>query len=118
MKLLSCHISGFGKLVNCDFEFSQLHCFLRDNGWGKTTLANFIECMFFGMEAGRNKEVADNTRLKYTPWSGAPYGGTLLFSYKGQEYRIERFFGKSPALDSVKIYDKNNNRNHYTDNQY
>ena len=107
MKLLSCHINGFGKLVNRDFDFSQITCFKHDNGWGKTTLANFIESMLFGMEAGRNKEVADNTRLKYEPWSGAPYGGTLAFSYAGKQYKIERFFGKTPAQDSVKIYDQN-----------
>ena len=107
MKLISCHVTGFGKLVNCDFDFSQITCFKHDNGWGKTTLANFIEHMFFGMEAGRNKEVEDNARLKYAPWSGAPYGGTLTFSHAGKLYRIERFFGKTPAADSVKIYDQN-----------
>ena len=107
MRLISCHINGFGKLVNCDVNFSQVTCFKHDNGWGKTTLANFIEHMFYGMEAGRNKEVEDNARLRYEPWSGAPYGGTLVFTHAGKEYRIERSFGKTPAQDSVKIYDQN-----------
>lgn len=107
MRILSCHITGFGKLVNLDFNFEQISSFKQDNGWGKTTLATFLECMFFGMEAGRGKEVGDNPRLKYEPWSGAAYGGTLVFSYGQKQYRLERFFGKTPAYDTVKIYDEN-----------
>ena len=108
MKILSCHIAGFGKLVNAQFNFEQINSANRGNGWGKTTLVTFLECMFFGMEAGRGKEVADNLRLKYEPWSGAPFGGTLVFLHGGKQYRIERFFGKTPAYDTVKIYDENN----------
>ena len=107
MRILSCHITGFGKLVNLDLNFEQISSFKQDNGWGKTTLATFLECMFFGMEAGRGKEVGDNPRVKYEPWSGAAYGGTLVFSYGQKKYRVERFFGKTPAYATVKIYDDN-----------
>ena len=108
MKLLSCYISGFGKFVNTQFDLSQnLLVLKQENGWGKTTLAVFLESMFYGFE-GRSKSVGANERLKYEPWSKAPYGGWLTFSYGGRVFRIERTFGKTPAADTVKIYDHNN----------
>ena len=108
MRLISCNILGFGKFQNRTFDFAQIQVFKEENGWGKTTLATFIECMFYGMDASRNKGIDDNTRLKYEPWSGARYGGSLVFSYRDRTYRIERLFGKTPVADVVKIYDSNN----------
>ncbi len=109
MKLLSCYIAGFGKWRNQSFDLNKDIVEIKaENGWGKTTLLNFLECMLFGMDAGRGKAVEDNLRSKYQPFDGGVYGGTLTFLYKGQTYRIERTFGKTPAMDTVKLYDKNN----------
>ena len=109
MKLISCHITAFGKFVNQAFDLSKdLVEIKQDNGWGKTTLITFIESMLFGMSASRGKQVADDTRQKYQPFQGGGYGGSLTFSYRGENYRIERTFGKTPSMDTVKLYDKNN----------
>ncbi len=109
MKLLSCQISGFGKLVDVSYDLSApLVCIKGENGWGKTTLADFICCMLYGLEGNRARAVTENERLKYEPWSGARFGGSLTFSYQGNVYRIERFFGKTAGGDTVKLYDKNN----------
>lgn len=109
MKILSCVITGFGKLENQSFNFSSgLNCIHGENGWGKTTLAEFIASMLYGIDGGRSKNISVNTRLHYAPFTSAQFGGTLTFEYAGRAYRIERFFGKTPAFDSVKIYDKNN----------
>ena len=108
MKLLSCYIVGFGKFVNTSFDLSKPLLVLKaENGWGKTTLAAFIESMLYGFE-GRSKAVSANERLKYEPWSGGAYGGSLTFLYAGRTLRVERTFGKTPAGDTVKIYDGNN----------
>ena len=108
MKLISCHILGFGNFVNASFDLSgQVTVFKENNGWGKTTLADFIECMFFGLEGSRSKSVAENHRLKYAPWSGGGFGGSLTFFYRGQTYRIERIFGRTAGADVVKIYNQN-----------
>jgi len=64
--------------------------------------------MFYGVDGSRSKSVSANERIRYAPFSGARFGGSLLFSYLGKTYRIERFFGKTPSADSVKIYDENN----------
>lgn len=109
MRLISCYIGGFGTFFNQTFDLSSnLVVIKQDNGWGKTTLVSFLECMLFGMEAGRNKAVGENMRLRYEPWRGGAYGGTLTFSLNGKTYRIERSFGKTPALDTVRLYDQNN----------
>ena len=108
MKLVSCHILGFGKFVNASFDLSgELVIFKENNGWGKTTLADFIECMFFGLENSRSRSVAENYRLKYAPWSGGGFGGSLTFFFQGQTYRIERIFGRTAGADVVKIYNQN-----------
>lgn len=109
MKFISCHIAGFGKFVNQSFDLSpQIVEIKEDNGWGKTTFAAFLESMLFGLDNGRGKGVASNERLKYEPWNGGVFGGSLTFSYAGRIYRIERTFGKTAGGDTVKLYDKNN----------
>ena len=107
MRLLSCHVIGFGKLVDERFDFSERTVFQKENGWGKTTLCAFLESMFYGMDVGRSKNVQQNPRIKYEPWSGARFGGVLTFTYQKEVFRVERFFGKTPASDVTKIYDKN-----------
>ncbi len=109
MKILSCHISGFGKFVNRAFDLSQpIVVCKQENGWGKTTLADFIECMFYGLDNGRKSSVAENMRVKYEPWSGARYGGAIIIEEEGKTYRIERFFGKTPSADVTRVFDGNN----------
>ena len=108
MKILSCYITGFGKFSNQSFTFSDLTVIKEDNGWGKTTLAAFIRCMLFGMEAGRGKAVETNERAHYMPWQGGTYGGTMTFVSAGRQYRVERVFGRTPIQDVARVYDSNN----------
>ena len=109
MKLISCYIAGFGKFVNCSFDLSKPLVLIKgDNGWGKTTLADFIKCMLYGMDNSRAKSIEGNDRLKYMPWNANAFGGTLTFLCGGKHYRLERKFGKTPSMDEVKLYDENN----------
>ena len=109
MRLISCHITGFGKFENRAFDLSAQTVHIHgENGWGKTTLVDFIASMLYGIDGGRSKTVAANDRIRYAPFSGARFGGALTFSYQGKTYRVERFFGKTPSGDSVKVYDGNN----------
>ena len=109
MKFLSCHIVGFGKFTDAHFDFSKNPFVLfGENGYGKTTLTAFLECMLYGMDSGRSKNLAENPRVKYEPFTGGGYGGSLTLSHAGKTYRIERSFGKTPSADTTKIYDRNN----------
>lgn len=109
MRLISCYIIGFGRFKDCTFDLSKdLMIFKEDNGWGKTTFADFLKCMLYGMDNGRGRSVEKNERMKYEPWEGGVFGGVLTFSCVGKTYRVERTFGKTAAGDTAKFYDENN----------
>ena len=109
MRFVSCFVSGFGKFCNQSFDLSKDVVEIKaKNGGGKTTLAMFLESMLYGLESSRSRDLDENPRLKYEPWQGGGFGGSLTFIHAGKTYRIERKFGKTPSADSVKLYDKGN----------
>ena len=109
MRFLSCYIAGFGKFADRSFDLSNNIVVIREeNGWGKTTLAAFLESMLYGLDGGRSKAVADNDRIRYQPFSGGAFGGALVFTYGGKTYRVERSFARTAGGDSVRVYDGNN----------
>lgn len=105
MRLLSCYIAGFGRLVDESFEFNEgLNVFLHENGWGKTTFSTFIKAMLYGMDyAPRKKELTE--RSHYMPWESSSYGGSLTIDVEGKKYRIERSFGRTDKEDTFALYD-------------
>lgn len=109
MRILSAHISGFGCFYDKKFDLSQdIVQIKQDNGWGKTTFVDFLECMFYGMDESRKRAVEENFRVKYRPFQGGVFGGTLTFLYQNTTYRVERVFGEKPSQDISKVYDTNN----------
>ena len=107
MKLISCHINGFGKLVDFDYKFeSGVNIFLTENGGGKTTFASFIKAMFYGLPSGRS---ADNDRKKYMPWSAKSFGGFVVYEDKEKKYRLERSFASKESEDEIALFDLDSN---------
>ena len=50
MKLIKCHIDGFGAFSHRDFDFEDTFTtVLEENGFGKTTLSQFLKAMFYGL---------------------------------------------------------------------
>ena len=95
MNLIKCHIENFGRLSNVDFDFTKgVNSILEENGWGKTTLAAFIRCMFYGLAGSRKKEYIENERAQYQPWNDGFFGGEITFEVDGKNYIIRRNFGK------------------------
>ncbi|MBP3233575.1 MAG: AAA family ATPase, partial [Eubacterium sp.] len=95
MNLIKCHIENFGRLSNVDFDFTKgVNSILEENGWGKTTLATFIRCMFYGLAGSRKKEYIENERAQYQPWNDGFFGGEITFEVSGKTYIIRRNFGK------------------------
>jgi len=111
MRLIKCYIENFGKLTKVDFDFSN-PTILEKNGFGKTTLSNFIKSMFFGFESDNIKTRKDenNDRKKYYPWQGGAFGGNIVFEQNNKQYKIERFFGESKAKDTFILYDLSTNK--------
>lgn len=107
MKLICCHIENFGKLSNCDFDFTEgLNSICEENGWGKSTFAAFIRAMFYGLDGKRKQNVKENEYQRYTPWQGGVFGGWLTFETKGKTYKITRTFG---TKEEFELRDANTN---------
>ena len=80
MKLISCYISSFGKLKDFSYSFdSGLNTINQENGWGKSTFATFIKCMFYGINSGK-RSISENERIKFKPWNSTErFGGNIVF---------------------------------------
>ena len=110
MKLICLYIENFGGLSKFALNFEAgLTTINQPNGFGKTTLAEFIRAMLYGF-LRKTKTLEKNRRQRYAPWNGGSYGGNLVFEHEGQRYRIERTFGASPKGDTFALIDLATNR--------
>lgn len=106
MRLIECSIAGFGAFSDYRITFDEgLNVILQPNGWGKTTLAAFVKAMLYGFGRKRVRDVSENERLRYLPWEGKSYGGSLDFEFDGRAYRVVRKFGKTAAGDTLVVID-------------
>ena len=89
MRLISCYIEGFGKLRKLEIKFEDgLNCFVKENGWGKSTFAAFLRVMFYGFEGETKRNELENERKYYRPWASDVYVGELVFEADGRTYRL------------------------------
>ncbi|MBR0189094.1 MAG: AAA family ATPase, partial [Clostridia bacterium] len=111
MKLISCYVSSFGTLKDFSYDFTGgLNVVKEENGWGKSTFAAFIKAMFYGLDDAK-RGIEDNERKRFAPWNSTDkFGGNLVFEWKGQNFKIERFFGAKSSDDTVKLYDLATNK--------
>lgn len=104
MNITKVHIENFGKLKNFEIVFDKtLNCINEQNGWGKTTLANFIKAMFYGLPATTKKDLQKNERKKYKPWNNENFGGYLEFESENKLFRVTRFFGTKESEDEFEF---------------
>ncbi|MCR5847732.1 MAG: AAA family ATPase [Lachnospiraceae bacterium] len=104
MKLIKCHIVGFGKIHDCKYDFKDgLNVFCEENGFGKSTLASFVKVMLYGFEDENKKSLKDKEREKFRPWDRSSYGGSITFEFDGKTYEVSRIFGKNTGDDSFEV---------------
>ena len=104
MKLIKCHVTGFGKISDKTIDFnSGLNVFCEENGYGKSTLASFIKVMLYGFEDENKRSLKDKEREKFRPWNKGLFGGSITFEYEGVEYEVTRTFGKNENEDSFEV---------------
>lgn len=112
MRLISAHIENFGNLHDFDYDFNDAcNVIFEQNGWGKSTFAAFLRVMFFGLnnDRARGKDNLSRERVRYNPWQGGNFGGSLTFEVHGKEYVLSRFFGEKEALDTFELRDAKTN---------
>ena len=106
MRLQSIHVENFGKLSNLDIDLHEgKNVYLRENGYGKTTLATFIRVMFYGFNKESAKKLNDRERYKYKPWNGGAYGGTITFNAGSKTYTMRRRFTDKASNDEFELRD-------------
>ena len=106
MKLLSCHIENFGKLSDFAYRFEDgLNMLFSENGWGKSTLAAFLGVMFYGFDGENKRTEESNERMRYRPWQGGTYGGSVTFACRDRTYRMLRVFGSRKKDDVFSLFD-------------
>ena len=107
MKLLSLHIEHFGRLADFSYVFEDpLNIILAENGWGKSTLAVFLKVMFYGFDGEMKRNEDGNERLRYRPWGGGVYGGSVTFQKGDRTYRMLRIFGAKKKEDAFHLFDE------------
>jgi len=105
MKLISCKINNFGTLRDFSFDFSGgLNTFYRENGFGKSTLADFIKVMLYGMPTAKRGGKDFDDRTHYYPFGGGAFGGSLTIESGGVIYRIEREFDRKSETRDILIF--------------
>lgn len=110
MKLISLYIENFGGLSRYELQFGPgLTTINEPNGFGKTTLAEFIRAMLYGFPR-KVKTLEKSRRQKYAPWNGGQYGGYLTFEHENRRFRLERTFGATPKGDTFTLIDLSTNR--------
>lgn len=110
MKLISCHIENFGKIHDYSIDFNDgVNKMCEENGWGKSTLAAFIQAMFYGFEGDNKRSIEGNERKKYKPWQGGAFGGEIVFEIGGKMYLISRVFKDKKSNDEFELRDASTN---------
>ena len=107
MRLISCHIENFGKLKDFTYYFEDgLSVLFAENGWGKSTFAAFLKVMFYGFDGDNRRSEGGSERLRYRPWGGGVYGGSVTWSRGEKTYRMLRTFGARRKEDTFALYDE------------
>lgn len=102
MIIKSVFIEKFGGLTDKYFEFSDgLNVITLPNEGGKSTVAEFIRVMLFGVNSLRF-----NQRKKYMPFDSTVMGGEICVEADGEEYIIKRSFGSRKSDDKISVVNK------------
>ncbi|MBQ2890105.1 MAG: AAA family ATPase [Clostridia bacterium] len=107
MRIKRVEIASFGKFKNFSMDFeSGFNIVFGKNEDGKSTIMAFILLMLYG-NAGKSsqKDLTQNLRKKYLPWTGEKMAGDLEIEHKGRIYRIHKEFRSTSKTDLVTVTD-------------
>ena len=106
MKIKSIYIKQFGCLKEYREEFVDgFNIINKQNEYGKTTIAEFIFAMLYGMRKNA-RNIRENTRKRYLPWGEKSMDGEITVFHNGKSYIITRKFGARKGDDTVSVIDE------------
>ena len=94
MILKEAYIENFGKLHKEEIVFRPgINVICGGNEAGKTTLAEFLSAMLFGLEPKRGRNQKNDAYRRYEPWNAASYYcGSLRFEIEDRPFVLKRNF--------------------------
>ena len=99
MIIKSIYINHFGCLKEKNIEFKRgLNIVSLPNESGKSTIAEFIRVMLYGVNSLRF-----NQRKKYMPFGFTSMGGEMTVNLDGTDYVIKRTFGTRKPDDKIEV---------------
>ena len=102
MQIKKIQINGFGNMENKELELSNgINLIFGKNESGKSTIASFIKCVFYGI----NKNKAGNEFSEFElrkPWKNIEFSGKIEYEIEGKNYTIFRDFNRN----NCKVYDE------------
>ncbi len=99
MIIKSIYINHFGCLKEKSIGFEKgLNVIYLPNESGKSTIAEFIKVMLYGVNSLRF-----NQRKKYMPFGSTAMGGEVTVSLNGIDYVIKRTFGTRKSDDIIEV---------------
>jgi len=106
MKIKKIEIKGFGKLNGFRILLSKdIQVIYGKNEAGKTTLMEFLKMIFYSRRKGSITSAEDKLlRSRYSPWNGKQMQGSIEFTSKGFNYRVEKKIHPSSVLKDVTLF--------------
>lgn len=97
-------IENFGGVFNKRFDFDDgLNVISLPNEGGKSTVAEFIRVMLYGVNSLRF-----NQRKRYMTFGASTIGGEITVDCQNAEYVIRRTFGSRKTDDKIDVYNSLN----------
>ena len=100
--------ASFGCLQNAELTLAPgLNVLTLPNESGKSTWAQFLLAMFYGIDTGeRAKAGSIPAKTKYKPWSGAPMTGEIELDWDGRVIILERTSRGRIPMGQFRAYEK------------
>ncbi|MET3617331.1 uncharacterized protein YhaN [Peptoniphilus olsenii] len=104
MKFKEFGLLNFGKFDNNIISFSSgINVIFGENEFGKSTIANFIDGIFYGFSRDSLKRrIRDELFDKCRPWKSSSYDGYIEIEINNETYRITKNF----ETDDLSILNK------------
>ena len=105
MRIERLSLDSFGRFQGKVVELGPgLNVIRGSNEAGKSTVERFVRGMLYGFaKPGLKKRMMLDEHERYRPWSGAAYGGRLVFALDdGRRFRVERAFDPH----AVRVFDE------------
>ena len=98
MKITKIEIEAFGPLKKYQMDPLALNTILKNNGYGKSSICNFICAMLYGISK-------PELRKKAIPYGMDNAGGSLELLANGHIYKIIAQFSKRKSNDTLLFYE-------------